>query len=69
MAQWHRELRMELEARIPRGASGSPQSQFRGRYWFHRSQGNSFEASVEMAAAGVRKQHPDFAPDIRPLVQ
>ena len=66
MAQWHKEPRQELEARIPRGAGGSLQNQFRCLYWFYRAQANSFDASAADGYQCVRKEHPDFIPVIAP---
>lgn len=57
-------LRSELNARIPRGLRGSRQNQFRYCFWFFRSQGNCFDASIEQALSYMRATDPGFAPKI-----
>lgn len=60
------ELSRELNARIPYKRAGSLQNIFRQHWWFYRVQGNSFEASSQLALDMMRAEHPDFVPLIRP---
>lgn len=57
-----KELQRELNARIPRKARGSLQNDFRQHWWFFRVQGNSFEASSQLALDTVREKCAEFVP-------
>ena len=61
-----KQIQRELDERIPRWLDGSPQNELRFGFYFFRSQGHSFDASVEMATKQVRLRAPSFAPKILP---
>jgi hypothetical protein len=61
-----REVQSELDARLPRGPRGDPQNEFRCGFYFFRSQGYSFDASVERATSSMREHHPEFLPTVAP---
>ena len=60
-------IQKELDARIPRGLRGSRQNELRFGFYFYRSQGHSFDTSLELALAQVRIRETDFAPRILPV--
>ncbi len=70
MAYEHQKaIQRELDARIPRGLRGSLQNDLRGRFYFFRSQGLSFDTSLTMAVGGVREREPKFTPKVLPPPQ
>jgi hypothetical protein len=61
-----RELRRQLNERIPRGPRGSSQNELRLGVWFWQVQGHSFEDSFAKALAWIRKSDPTFEPRLLP---
>lgn len=59
-------IQSEMDARIPRGLSGSPQNLFRFAFYNSRCQGLSFDESVEKATAFMQQREPGFSPTILP---
>ena len=65
MAYEHQKaIQRELDARIPRGLRGSKQNEFRFGVYFYLIQRHSFNASVTLARAMVRKMEPNFEPRV-----
>ncbi len=68
MAYEHQKaIQRELDARIPRGLRGSKQNEFRFGVYFFLIQRRSFDASVNLACAMVRKTEPNFEPRVLPI--
>jgi hypothetical protein len=68
MAYEHQKaIQRELDTRIPRWLRGSKQNEFRFLFYFYRTQGHSFDASVTSACAKVREREPSFEPKVLPL--
>ena len=66
--EWQKRIQGELDTRIPRGARSNCQNDLRQAFYFFRSQGHTFEASLENALGQVRKRDPNFVPKILPQV-
>jgi hypothetical protein len=68
MAYEHQKaVQRELDQRVPRWLKGSKQNEFRFLFYFYRTQGHSFEASLTLARAKVRESEPSFEPKVLPL--
>jgi hypothetical protein len=59
-----KQLREELNTRIPRGPKGSSQNMLRSAFWFFRSQGHPFDTSLAKALEITQERHPAFVPKI-----
>jgi len=62
-----KEIRKELDARIPRWLRGGPQNTVRQIVFNQRLHGKSFDESVEIAVTFIHQNYPNFTPKILPL--
>ncbi len=67
MAYEHQKAIQQELTRIPRWLRGSKQNEFRFLFYFYRTQGHSFDASVSLALAQVRQTEPNFEPRVLPI--
>ena len=60
-----KQIQREMNTRLPRGARGSLQNQFRQVFYFYRSQGRPFEVALANAVNNVRQREPNFEAVVR----
>lgn len=64
-----KQIRLELDTRLPRGPKGSLQNELRQRVSLLRARGLSFEASLEKAVSEIRQREPGFTPQMQGTVE